>query len=288
MILQIKKLISIGALLVVMSIVSCTDEPWQQIPQEGDVVMWKHSPELIIKAKLGQRREHVITHPQTDHRFYEPEFERFIGQFPIDYDPPSYATLTEQEYLDFEADLSQKILARKSIHHIEFYLMLNGEQVKATDLSIHDSKALDNIDQIKVELHGRGILADHRKTTKDMHDRFVQTKVDKTWLRDEGASSEYGLDCYRENNGSKVLVIRCFGISAYKKASGVVFSIIGSDWVYASSYEPIYGGIAIKYRIDKRRLNQWRQVDAAIWRLLERWNVSPLTSTSSQQKDSHE
>ncbi|WP_435276378.1 hypothetical protein ACMAZF_05110 [Psychrobium sp. nBUS_13] len=277
------KIIGIGILTALTCLTSCTDEPWQPIPKEGDVVMWKHRPELIIKAKLGQRREHVITHPQTDHRFYEPEFETFIGQFPIDYDPQPYATLTEQEYLDFEAELSQKILARKSIHHIEFYLMLNGAQVKPTDLRLTSDQALDDIDQIKVELNGRGILADHSKTTKDMHDTFVQTKVNKTWLRDEGASSEYGLDCYRENNGSKVLVIRCFGISAYKKASGVVFSIIGSDWVYASSYESIYGGIAIKYRIDKRRLKQWRQVDAAIWRLLERWNVSPLTTPNPQQ-----
>ncbi|WP_435277333.1 hypothetical protein ACMAZF_20540 (plasmid) [Psychrobium sp. nBUS_13] len=279
------KIIGIGILTALTCLTSCTDEPWQPIPKEGDVVMWKHRPELIIKAKLGQRREHVITHPQTDHRFYEPEFETFIGQFPIDYDPQPYATLTEQEYLDFEAELSQKILARKSIHHIEFYLMLNGAQAKATDRSIFDRQALDDINQVKVELHGRSILVDHSRTTKDMHDTFVQTKVNKTWRRNEKLSIEYGLQCFTEINGHPLNRTGCFGESGYEKASGVDFSLMSDDWIYARSYEPIYGGITINYRIDKRRLKQWRQVDAAIWRLLERWNVSPLTTSTSQQKE---
>jgi hypothetical protein len=58
--------------------------------------------------------------------------------------------------------------------------------------------------------------------------------------------------------------------------SGVSFSVIGSNWVLASSFEPIYGGIKVTYRLDQSKLKHWKEVDAAIWRLLETWNISPI------------
>ena len=42
----------------ITSLSGCSQAP--AIPKDGDEVMWRLSSELIIKAKLGQRREHVI------------------------------------------------------------------------------------------------------------------------------------------------------------------------------------------------------------------------------------
>ena len=74
-------------------------KPSQSIPEEGDIVIWKHSPELIIKAKLGQRREHIIVDARIDHLSYEPQYERFIGQFPIDYNPKPFPKFTKEEHI---------------------------------------------------------------------------------------------------------------------------------------------------------------------------------------------
>ncbi|WP_145926236.1 hypothetical protein [Thalassolituus oleivorans] len=67
------------------------------IPMEGDVVTWRFSPDLITRARLGQRRKHVVIHPEIDNLFYEPEYERFLGQFPIDYIPEQFPAFTVEE-----------------------------------------------------------------------------------------------------------------------------------------------------------------------------------------------
>ena len=89
----------------ITSLSGCRQKP--PIPKEGDIVVWMHSPELIIKAKLGQRREHVVSDPRLDHLFYEPEYERFIGQFPIDYKPIPFPKFTEAERRDFLPNTTQ-------------------------------------------------------------------------------------------------------------------------------------------------------------------------------------
>jgi hypothetical protein len=265
----------------IASLSGCRQPP--PIPKEGDVVIWSNKwnkdSELIIKAKLGQRREHVIVDARTDHLSYEPEYERFIGQFPIDYDPKPYPTFTEQERIAYEtAKRNKKLPPYKSLHPIQFNLMLNGVKAKATDRSIVSEQALDNINQVRVELGGQGNSADTNYTTKERHDRFVKSKVNKTWQIDQQSSDEYGMKCYRKNDEGPLSNSFCFGASTYAKASGVFFTISANNWVHARSYEPIYGGIKVEYRIDRRKLKHWKEVDAAIWRLLERWNISPIAT----------
>jgi len=264
-------------LFVVVTMVSlsgCREKP--PIPKEGDIVVWKHNSELIIKAKLGQRREHVIADPRTDHFFYEPEYERFIGQFPIDYKPKPFPKFTEQEQMAFEVEYATKLHAVKSGHPIQFNLMLNGVVVKATDRSIVSRKALDDINQVRVELGGLGLSYDITHTSKYHHENFVKSKLNKTWHYDKQSSDEYDMKCYRENNGGSRSRPWCFGESTYAGASGVSFTIFSTNWVLASSSEPIYGGIKVRYRIDRSMLKHWKEVDAAIWDLLERWNISRL------------
>lgn len=265
----------------IASLIGC--KPSQSIPEEGDVVIWSKSwnkdSELIIKAKLGQRREHVIVDARTDHRFYEPEYERFIGQFPIDYNPKPFPKFTKEEHIAYEtAKRNKKLPPYKSIHPIQFNLMLNGVKAKATDRSIVSEQALDDINQVRVELRSQGVLADINHTTKYRHERFVKTNVNKTWHIDQQSSNEYDMKCYKKNDGGPLNQFWCFGESTYLEGAGASFSIIGNNWVLASSFEPIYGGIEVLYRLDKSKLKHWKEVDAAIWRLLESWNISPISN----------
>ena len=264
----------------IFSLNGCRQPP--PIPKEGDVVIWSKSwnkdSELIIKAKLGQRREHIIVDARTDHKFYEPEYERFIGQFPIDYQPKPFPKFTKEEHIAYETvKRNKKWPPYKSIHPIQFNLMLNGVKAKATDRSMVSEQALDDINQIKVEIGGRGVL-DNLLTTKERHERFVKLKVNKTWHIDQQSSDEYDMKCYKKNDAGLLSQPWCFGASTYAKASGVSFTISANNWVHARSYEPMYGGIKVHYRIDKSKLKHWKEVDAAIWRLLERWNISPLVT----------
>lgn len=242
------------------------------------MVIWKHSSELIIKAQLGQRREHIIADSRLDHLFYEPEYEKFIGQFSIDYDPEPFPKFTEQERIAFLAEWAAKIHAVKSGHPIQFNLMLNGVKAKATDRSIYSSEALDDINQVKVQLGGQRLSDDINLTTKDRHDRFVKLKVNKTWHVDKQSSDAYGMQCYGKKDASPQSHMWCFGASAYAKVSGASFGMIGNKRVFVNYYEPIYGGINVEYLIDSSQLKHWKEVDAAIWRLLERWNISQLTT----------
>lgn len=235
------------------------------IPKEGDVVTWMQNSSLIIRAELGQRREHIPR--KIDNLIYEPEYEMFIGQFPIDYVPEPFPKLTEEERVAFEAEYAKKLHAVKDMHDIEFSLMLNGAKGKATDEGFYSSKALDDINQVKVVLKNYAVT----RNTKGGHERFLKSKEGRY---DKQSSDEYGLDCYYQPRVSSGLV--CFGKSNSPHISGVIISISSDGWVRGQSWEPIYGGIHVEWRIHRQNVKHWKEVDYAIWRLLESWNVSPL------------
>lgn len=69
------------------------------------------------------------------------------------------------------------------------------------------------------------------------------------------------------------LVIRQFLVFFARHADG---------WVGGEFWEPIYGGIHIEWHTHIQNLKHWKEVDAAIWRLLETWNVSPLVNPNQQ------
>jgi hypothetical protein len=270
-------LMPILLLVCITSLGGCRQPP--PIPQEGDVVIWSKSwnkdSELIIKAKLGQRREHVIVDARTDHRFYEPEYERFIGQFPIDYNPKPFPKFTKEEHIAYEtAKRNKKLPPYKSIHPIQFNLMLNGVKAKATDRSLVSEQALDNINQVKVEIGGLGVLADINETTKDVYDRFLKSKEGSY---DEQSSNEYGLDCYYQ---TRISDLWCFGISSYSQISGYSFTFMNANKILVRSRDPLYGGIQVTWVIDRAILKDWKMIDVAIWRMLEAWNVSPIVTST--------
>lgn len=228
------------------------------IPQEGEVVTWRQNQKLIVKAKLGARREHIPY--RFDDEFYLPEREHYIGQFPVDYMPERFAKINEQEAMDLPKPFANQ--------QLEFNLMLNGSIVQATDRTIFIRDGLDQKDQVKV-------MISNERLENRTGDVFESYEKSSDAIFDKKASDEYGLHCwfYTKTNS-----LRCYGRSSYKKSSGVLFKHMGGkgNWILAESWEPIYGGIRVQWSIDRRNLKDWKKVDAAIWRLLEIWNVSPF------------
>lgn len=261
MVFQLKIL---GLIFTALLVRDCTQNT--SIPEEGDTVTWMHSPELIIKTKLGQRREHIPT--KIDDRIYEPEYERFIDQFPVDYMPDRLPRLTEAERDMFMKQYATKIYARNSQHPLEFSLMLNGAKFKVTDEGFHSSRTLDDINQVKVLIGGAG----GNKRTSLLHE-VVKEKYRDAYHK--AMSSKYGMDCYLLKN--YVDYFYCYGESNYHPNAGVFFTVYADSPVWGKSIEPIYGGIKLSYRFDKANLRYWQAIDTAAWRMLDNWNLAPVS-----------
>ena len=260
------------------------------IPKEGDVVTWKQdarkNAELIIKTKLGQRREHIpVTNCDRCEADYEPEYELYVGQFPIDYVPERFPKFTEEERVAFETDFDKKLHALNSLHHIEFSLMLNGAGGKVTDAYNND-----NENQVKVTVEGltMDMRAEHI-TTKSSNERMLASKEPKNFIP-ESLFQKYGLSCYyRDPEGSRFL---CFGNSSGDGITGVNLSVPTEKagftensyerLITGSYYEPIMGGVWITWKTHYKNWDKWREIDAAVWRLLNAWNVAPQTNTAHE------
>lgn len=264
---------------VVMGQISCSKQPAKHIPQEGELVTWYMTPELVISTRLGERREHIVG--KHDAEFYRPHFERYIGQFPIDYQPERLEKISVAELKQWSADPISITDA------IEFNLMLNGSKFTATDANIAWSDGLDHADQVKVQVWRRGI-GDTWKSAEEVNPRLRTRDADGY---DEAFSRQYGLDCYTySNQGSSAIRRTCYGQSSNPDVTGMRIAFMGgpdADWLYAESFEPIYGGLIVRWRIDRRNLAQWQQIDATIWRLLDAWNVSPESTNIQTQQPYH-
>ena len=259
---------------VVMSQISCSKQPEPHIPQEGELVTWRFAPELVIRTRLGERREHVST-GQYDSHFYRPSVERYIGQFPIDYQPERFDKISMEQVKQMQLGGDDG--------YLEFNLMLNGSQFKATDTNINGSDGLDHVDQVKVQIKRRGIV-DTWTSTADEYPRLRTRDADGY---DEAFSRQYGLDCYLfKFNGSDILNRVCYGHSINPKITGmrILFRGRSDEWLDVESLEPIYGGLIVRWRFDRRNLAQWQQIDAAVWRLLDAWNVAPETTNLQTQQ----
>ena len=233
----------------------------EAVPKEGEIVTWKQTPQLIIKAKLGPRREHIPD--QFDSEFYKPSREHYLGQFPIDYVPEKFESISEDE--------ANKLPMPDSNRQLQFNLMLNDSTIQATDRALVSEQALEHIDQVKVEILGQGLNYNPEYKTRDGYKIFLEEKKGNY---NKKYSVELGMHCYvpLQNNGK----LYCFGESENKKISGVAITLITEDIILGHSWESIYGGIDVQWRIHKSNLKRWKEVDAAIWNLLEKWNVSPL------------
>lgn len=268
------KIIIFLMLIFIALVVSfCMQDRKDEIPMEGDVVVWKHGASLIVKAILGPRREHVIVNPKVDSLIYEPKYEKYLGQFPIDYKPKCFSELAKEEYVKFESEYGNRSHGFKKQHYIEFNLMLHGSEFGATDRGVYSSEALDDINQVKVKVYYAGNV----NRTSSLYENIKEGDG----IYDSNMSSEYKMDCYKFSR-KRSDTYSCYGKSNYDKDFGALVSVYSDGrWVEGYSIEPIYGGIKVYYRMDKSNIENWKEVDSAIWSLLECWNVSPLDMYNS-------
>ena len=254
------------------------------IPKEGDVVTWMQNSSLIIRAELGQRREHIVD-SEMDPLIYEPEYEMFVGQFPIDYVPEPFPKFTEEERVAFEAEYAKKLHAVKDMHDIEFSLMLNGDKGKATDAYNNDDE-----NQVKVTIKGltTAMRADNT-STKGIFEGIVASR-DRKYFIPETLFHKHGLTCYYSDpEGSH---FRCFGISSGNGVTGIYLSVPTEKAGFTDNsyerlitgdyYEPIMGGVRITWKTHPKNWDRWREIDAAVWRMLNAWNVSSQTNTAQE------
>ena len=256
----LKTSLALGILIFLGSCMQRDDIP---IPKEGDVVTWKFNNELVIKARLGQRREHIVDTdcPSCERDFYRPEYELYLGQFAIDY-VPEKLTRAEVESMPMTPHKGQ----------IEFNLRLNGAEFKATDRIIHSEKGLDDINQVKVVVEGQGSSYDPKVTTTHWQERV---RKNKDFFYDDKISSELGLSCYRTRDS--------FGDSflCFSAVTGFSFRV-DDDWVMGGAIESIYGGIRVRYRLSRQNLKYWKNIEIFVWNLLACWNVAPTDVTSGR------
>lgn len=266
-----KYLLKFAAVLIAISTSACTQEH-VDLTKEGDLVLWKQNPSLIIKARLGQRREHIPD--SLDKHFYRPEREHFVGQFPINYIPEQFPKISQAE--------ADALPMPYSNHQLEFSLMLDGIKSKVTDKSVYAGSPLDHQSQVRVTVHGLTLHMRREKlTSSSSYQNLVESggRNGVVFIPDT-KSKLYGLNCYYR--GKEHIKQYCFGDSADPKVSGISISHYGnispegtSELIRGENIGPELGGIWVRWYTDANNMKRWREIDAAVWSILKAWNVSP-------------
>lgn len=260
------KLSTLSSLVIITSSlfqISCMTKDKKQDPyKEGDIVTWKINDHLILKAEVGERREHVVTRtPKGEAEFYRPQYERYIGQFPIDYQPTRFEKISESEARDMP-------ISKHSGRRYEFNLMLNGSWVQASDRSVYSNDTLDHPDQVKVVVNNYSLGGN----TKQSFDNYSMLELDA-----DSAETNNRVTCY-PFKGKHDNQRRCFGESENSLISGyeIYIPITKQVPMFVEYRESIYNGVKINWYADRKNLDQAQAIDAAIWRLLDTWNISSI------------
>jgi len=261
--MKLSTLSSLAIITLSLFQISCMQQGKKQDPyKEGDIVTWKINDHLILKAEVGERREHVVTRtPKGEAEFYRPQYERYIGQFPIDYQPTRFEKISESEARDMP-------ISKHSGRRYEFNLMLNGSWVQASDRSVYSNDTLDHPDQVKVVVNNYSLGGNTKQSFED----YSMLELDA-----DSAETNNGVTCYRFK-GKHDNQRRCFGESTNPLVSGFSYYIptFKNYPVTVESREPIYSGIEINWYTDRKNLDQAQAIDTAIWDLIETWNISPI------------
>lgn len=224
--------------------------------KQGELVTWKINDELIIKGHLGKRRKHIVG--EFDTEFYHPNIQQFMGQFPIDYLPKKFDPISKGETVTLQQN--------NTGNPFEFYLMLNGSWVEPTDESIYSPRALDHEDQVKIQVK-RVYNLDLEQNTREFFENDLMKDLDKN-----SEHELYGMKCFNflDSQGK-----RCLGQSSNINISGFDVLLLPNHRLPVRYQEFIYGGVSIEYILNEKNLNKIQQIDQAIWRMLDAWNVSP-------------
>jgi len=272
-------------MIAVLLMVACMRKA-PETPKEGDVVTWRGNQLLIIKAVLGQRRLHT-----EKGLGYALELEKFIGQFPIDYVPKPFPKLTEKEVMALE-DASEKRWREEKhqggipLFYIEFNLMLNGSKVIPTDKD-PTAGVVDHPDQVKViitgeslDFYGRGYknMVISKSFKGDLLDRNYQFELMKS-LDSITKVTKAGVDCYENKEGAGR---QCFVKSDTPLAADYHFYVPPDDKHNGIQVNRYAAGYTLYWYTDKKNIYRAKEIDAAIWRLLDAWNVSPYQASAMQ------
>ncbi|OTG86890.1 hypothetical protein [Acinetobacter sp. ANC 3832] len=247
---------------------ACFQRDKQEIPQEGEIVFWKQDLELIVKAKLGPRREHIPS--QFDYEFYRPAREHYLGQFPIDYVPEKFQPITQQQ--------ADSLPRPDSNRQLQFDLKLGNSDFQATDGPLPDHD-----DQVRVRIEG--LTMDMRADNLDTYKTFIQRKE---FFKENSKFEKYGLTCYQKKVADNFY--GCYGKSKGQHVTGVLLNVIALEitpsnqiaQIRGNSYEPNkYGGIWVQWETNLNNWDKWQEIDNAIWRLLDTWNAAPSSQKSN-------
>lgn len=254
--------------LCLIFLTGCTPKEKPYISQEGDIVTWKQNPQLIVKAKLGPRREHIFdTHcKRCEREFYRPAREHYLGQFPIDYIPEKFPVITQEE--------ADSLPMPDSNRQLQFDLKLRDSRFQATDGYLPDHN-----DQVRVRIEG--LTLDMRAENLDTYKTFLQRKE---FFKENSKFEKYGLTCYQRLEAD--YSFNCYGYSKENNVTGVLLSVKTLESTEAlenkiiqirgDSYEPNkYGGIWVQWETNLNNWGRWQEIDSAIWRLLDTWNSAP-------------
>lgn len=273
---MIRQLNTLILMIAVLITGGCMQKKDIETPKEGEIVTWKKNSQLVFKARLGQRREHLPdTHcTRCEAEFYNKEYDRYLGQFPIDYVPEKFAKLSPTE-------IEKMPIALSNNGAIEFSLMLNGATDGVTDWHHNDDE-----NQVKVRVEGitHDMRADNT-TTRSSFERMVVSR-DRKYFIPETLFQKYGLTCYY--NRPEGRRFRCFGSSSGEDVTGIQLLVPTEKagftensyerLISADYYEPILGGLWIKWQTHPKNWDKWQQIDAAVWRLIKAWNVAPQSN----------
>jgi hypothetical protein len=283
---MIRKLNTLILMIAVLLMGACMQKEDAAIPKEGDIVTWRGNQLLIIKAVLGQRRLHT-----EKNLFYPLVEEQFIGQFPIDYVPKPFPKLTEKEAIALEATEKERLKEYDQPMHndIVFNLMLNGSTAIPTDQNPTGGK-VDHPDQVKVKITRYSLyyadLAYKRSELTKYYERDLRMQRDyqlavmKQDLEINTKVTKAGLDCYEyksslpKNNPQR----ECFAHSDTPLSTDYHFTVLADGARRDIQVNRYTAGYMLVWYTDKKNIYRAKEIDAAIWRLLDAWNVSPFNA----------
>lgn len=284
-----KRKLNISILIIaLLSIVACMRKD-PVLPKEGEEVTWRGNSLLIIKAVLGHRREHV-----EKNLFYTLEHENFIGQFPINYAPKPFPTLTEIEAIALESaeEKGLKSINQPMLNDIEFNLMLNGSTVVPTDRDPVGGK-VDHPDQVKVKISRYKLQTADFEFKRGELTKSYQSQLNTEQERElelikrldmDTKASKDGVDCYeyKERQYKEGAMRECFAKSVTPLVPDYHFYVPPGDKHNIVQVNRYVAGYTLYWFTNKKNIYRAQEIDAAIWRLLDAWNVSPYKAPALQ------
>lgn len=230
------------------------DAPIKTYPYKlktGDIVSWRVAPHLLINAKTGKLNTFEYNNPNG---------KFFLGQFPVDYIPKKILKFKPEKIKDI-ADINNAF---------NFDLIINN----AKNVPIYDSSMYPLLNQVRVTLQPVKGFEPSKLT-------WPREKIDYVLSFYGGANKKlkydtFGLECYPSGSGYDSVCIGTTGHPQHPQVYLLVTNSVNSKniIIYATSYTSLYGGLRAEWQVTVKDLSNWKEIDAAIWRLLDTWNVA--------------